>query len=378
MDTPSPCISRCLADPSVTHLLCSECRCPVRRSSQEKRLPILQNTIDNPDEMSYGWDSGNPAFTMPGLAAQFLDLRVKETRLFEPCYCPFTLSRSGQARALTTSAKKTSPRTPSVKCPNTVTICASNLTFCYLCLYDRPGTAVFEHNYYFSFLVAAHMVKFKHASIVTSAIHARMSRKILVKKQLAFRVSTPAFRLTKEAAPKTSLFTRFDTMTVCTTHFTLLYFGCDSRPEATYTQHSGNRSSFISAHMIKFKCANIMITTINAGMSRKILVKSLLVLYTTIGCLLADYVSVFLLVVLMIFFCMVDIYLFVILIMFSICFSLAKFAPSLTCPFRYIFPAIRILGLMGPPRSLMTLEAESVIGVPRGIAHQHRRHFPIL
>ncbi len=69
MDTPSPCILRCLGDPQVTHLLRSEFRCPVRHSSQERRLSILQNAIDNPDEASYDWDSGNPAFTIPGLAA---------------------------------------------------------------------------------------------------------------------------------------------------------------------------------------------------------------------------------------------------------------------------------------------------------------------
>jgi len=69
MDTPSPCISQCLGDPQVTRLFWSECRCPFRRFSQEKRLPILQNAIDNPEQVSHDWDSGNPAFTIPGLAA---------------------------------------------------------------------------------------------------------------------------------------------------------------------------------------------------------------------------------------------------------------------------------------------------------------------
>ncbi len=76
MDTPSPCIARCLGDPQVVTLFWSEFRCPVRRSSQEKRLPILQNTIGNPELMSNGWDSGNPAFTMLSLAAWSLVLKA--------------------------------------------------------------------------------------------------------------------------------------------------------------------------------------------------------------------------------------------------------------------------------------------------------------
>ena len=50
MDTPSPCILRCLGDPQVTRLFWSERRCPFRRFSQERRLSILQNAIDNPDK----------------------------------------------------------------------------------------------------------------------------------------------------------------------------------------------------------------------------------------------------------------------------------------------------------------------------------------
>ncbi len=69
MDTPSPCIFRCLGDPQVIHLFWSKFRRPVRHSSQEKRLPILQNAIDNPELMSNDWDSGNPAFAILGLAA---------------------------------------------------------------------------------------------------------------------------------------------------------------------------------------------------------------------------------------------------------------------------------------------------------------------
>jgi len=49
MDTPSPCILRCLGDPQVIHLLWSEFRCLVRRlcspaeiGLREKRLPTLQ------------------------------------------------------------------------------------------------------------------------------------------------------------------------------------------------------------------------------------------------------------------------------------------------------------------------------------------------
>ena len=75
MDTPSPCTFRCLGDPQVTRLLCSEFRCPVRRFSQERRLSILQNAIDNPEKASYDWDSGSPAFTILGLAAWFLVLK---------------------------------------------------------------------------------------------------------------------------------------------------------------------------------------------------------------------------------------------------------------------------------------------------------------
>ncbi len=73
MNTPSPCISQCLGDPQVTCLFWSEFRCPFRRSSQERRLSILQNATDNPVKVSCDWDSGNQAFTMLGLAAQTLD-----------------------------------------------------------------------------------------------------------------------------------------------------------------------------------------------------------------------------------------------------------------------------------------------------------------
>ena len=42
------------------------------------------------------------------------------------------------------------------------------------------------------------------------------------------------------------------------------------------------------------------------------------------------------------------------------------------------FSAIRILALIGSPRSPVALEAESVIRAHRAMAHQHRRHSSIL
>lgn len=89
MGTPSPCILQCLGDPLVTLLFWSERRC--LRSPyyhfhqmacfQQKRLPTLQISIDNPENRRLRFRQFSFHHIRPGCLAP-------KYQTFRPCYCP--------------------------------------------------------------------------------------------------------------------------------------------------------------------------------------------------------------------------------------------------------------------------------------------------
>jgi hypothetical protein len=72
----------------------------------------------------------------------------------------------------------------------TVTIGATNLTFCDLCFEDRPVMALREQLRYSVDLLSTYMIKFEESDICLSTIDAGMSQKVSMEFSLIFIADT--------------------------------------------------------------------------------------------------------------------------------------------------------------------------------------------